>query len=115
MRGPRLHIPGTPGRNKSLGFVCGGRREVSQHRSSSCIALSAHLYNRWLRQPPALWAPPPLLRTPQNVSLPPRAEAKRLLQINFFLKVNGQHILAKRNSAFWRAPAMYTDNQRIIS
>lgn len=51
MRGPRLHIPGTPGRNKSLGFVCGGRREVSQHRSSSCIALSAHLYNRWLHQP----------------------------------------------------------------
>ena len=65
--------------------------------------------------PPALRAPPPPPRTPQNVSLRPRAEAKRLLQINLFLKVNGQHILAKRNSAFWRAPGMYADNQRIIS
>lgn len=46
MRGPRLHIPGAPGRSRSLGFVCGGRREVTQHRSGGCIALSAHLCNR---------------------------------------------------------------------
>lgn len=50
-----------------------------------------------------------------KASPPPTATAERLLQSDFFcLKVNRQHILAKRNSAFWMAPAMCTDDRGVF-
>lgn len=91
MRGSCLQIPGTPGQSRSLGFAWGGRRDVTESRSGRHTALSAHLYKGQPRRPGAgRSAPPPTPTptpdTPHNVSLPPRAEANRLLQRKLFSK-----------------------------
>ena len=90
MRGPCLQIPGTPGQSRSLRFVWGGRRDVTESRSGRRTALSAHLYNGQPR-PTRSWALSPAPypyspHTPHNVSLPPRAEANRPLQRKLFSK-----------------------------
>ena len=106
-----------PSPQEWFGF-CLGKRERMPQRTGDVAALarSAHLWNG---QPPGPQpGAQPCPHTPCQASLPPRANTRSLLpsdSIFFFLKVNGQHILAKRNSAFWTVPATYTDYQGIFS